>query len=68
MGKTVVAAARGRPLNQISALVLPGTKKCHPENLLNDRATPSAIEFTDDLASYNRIPTGFGSTTPRTST
>ena len=59
VGKTVVGGVRDRPSNRISAEILPGTKKGTSEGFVGARASPDAVVFTDDLASYNRVPNRF---------
>ena len=59
VGKTVVGGVRDRPSNRISAEVLPGRKKGTSEEFVAARASPDAVVFTDDLASYNRVPNRF---------
>ena len=55
----MVGGVRDRPSNRISAEILPGTKKGTIEGFVGARASPDAVVFTDDLASYNRVPNRF---------
>ena len=56
VGKTVVAGARDRESNQISATVVPGTKRQTLHCFAYDRVAEHSDVFTDDLKSYDGLP------------
>ena len=56
VGKSVVAGARDRESNQISAAVVTGTTRGDLHGFTQDRLAPDADVFTDDLISYKGLP------------
>ena len=56
VGKTVVAGARDRETNRVSAAVVPGTDKASLQAFVQDRAADGATVYTDDHASYEGMP------------
>ena len=55
-GKVVVAGAKDRETNTISASVVPGTDKETLHGFIADRASPEAEIITDDHRSYQGLP------------
>ena len=56
VGKTVVASARDRESNQISAAVVPSMTRRDLHEFAYDRLGDDADVFTDDLTSYKGLP------------
>ncbi len=52
VGKTIVAGARDRETNQISAAIVPDTTARTLQAFVESRTEPSAKVFTDELSSY----------------
>ena len=56
IGKVIVAAARDRPSNRISAAVVGGTARFILTPFVKNRAGPDTLVVTDELASYAKLP------------
>ena len=56
VGKSVVAGAKDRESGQVSAQVVPDTKKATLHSFIHDKADASATVYTDDHKSYQGIP------------
>ena len=56
VGKTIVAGARDQTTKQISAAVVPSTKRADLRDFADDRVGAEAEVYTDDLKSYDGMP------------
>lgn len=56
MGKTVVAGARDRKTNRVSAQVVSGTDAATLQGFVADHAKPSATVYTDEYGAYRGLP------------
>ena len=56
VGKTVIAGAKDRKTNKISAKVVKGTDKETLQRFVAERVSPDAEVYTDDHKSYKGIP------------
>ena len=56
VGKNIVAGARDRDTGQVSAEVIPDTKKATLHGFVHENADPSATVYTDDHQSYKGLP------------
>ena len=56
VGKAVVAGAKDRETNQISAAHVRGTDRATLHGFITDRTKPDALVFTDEAPSYRGLP------------
>ena len=56
VGKTIVAGARDRATNQISAEIIPDTTRLTLSNYVAARAEPDAMVYTDEHSGYSGLP------------
>ena len=56
VGKTVVAGAKDRATNHVSAHVVAGTDKATLQGFVAEHAAPGATVYTDEAAAYQGMP------------
>ena len=56
IGKSIVAGAKDRETNQVSAAVVPGTDKPTLQSFVAGRAAPGATVYTDEHGAYRGMP------------
>ena len=54
--KTIVAGAKDRATGQVSAAIVPNTSRASLQGFITERTRTEATIYTDELASYVRIP------------